>query len=143
MGLDQYAYARPPRKRNGDDDIQLSEWRKHNRLQGWMEQLWQDKGCPNYPEDFNEDESMGSAFNCVELPLTKDDLDALEYAIENFEFPEANGFFWGSDSYFWNDENDEPFPENEYWYKKNDLMFVEQARKMLDNKWRVYYSCWY
>jgi len=64
-------------------------------------------------------------------------------AINNFELPEANGFFWGSDSYFWHDENDEPYPENEYWYKKNDLMFVEEARKMLDKKWRVYYSCWY
>ena len=139
MGLDQYAYARPPRKRNGDDDEQICDWRKHNRLQGWMQQLWEDKGCPNAQTEGNE---MGD-FNCVELQLTAQDIDNLEYAIENFELPEANGFFWGSDSYFWNDENDEPFPENEYWYKKHDLNFVEQARKMLDKKWRVYYSCWY
>jgi hypothetical protein len=139
MGLDQYAYSRPPRKRNSDDDVQLMEWRKHNRLQGWMEQLWNDKGCPNAQTEGDE---MGD-FNCVELQLTKQDIDNLEYAIENFELPEANGFFWGSDSYFWNDENDEPFPENEYWYKSNDLMFVESARKALDNKHRVYYSCWY
>ena len=39
MGLDQYAYARPPRKRNSEDDVQITEWRKHNRLQGWMQQL--------------------------------------------------------------------------------------------------------
>ncbi|MGB1097141.1 MAG: hypothetical protein ACPG2Y_00925 [Acholeplasmataceae bacterium] len=139
MGLDQYAYARPPRKRNGDDDEQICDWRKHNRLQGWMQQLWEDKGCPNAQTEGDE---MGD-FNCVELQLTAQDIDNLEYAIENFELPEANGFFWGSDSYFWNDENDEPFPENEYWYKKHDLNFVEQARKMLDKKWRVYYSCWY
>ena len=139
MGLDQYAYARPPRKRNGDDDEQICDWRKHNRLQGWMQQLWEDKGCPNAQTEGDE---MGD-FNCVELQLTAQDIDNLEYAIENFELPEANGFFWGSDSYFWNDENDEPFPENEYWYKKHDLDFVEQARKMLDKKWRVYYSCWY
>ena len=139
MGLDQYAYSRPPRKRNSDDDVQLMEWRKHNRLQGWMEQLWYDKGCPNAQTEGDE---MGD-FNCVELQLTEQDIDNLEYAIENFELPEANGFFWGSDSYFWNDENDEPFPENEYWYKSHDLEFVKQARKMLDNKWRVYYSCWY
>ena len=135
MGLDQNGYARPPRKRNSEDDIQIMEWRKHNRLQGWMENLWQNKGCPNANEDGD--------FNCAELQLTRSDIDALEYDINNFEFPEASGFFWGSDSYFWNDENDEPFPENEYWYKKNDLMFVEEARKMLDKKWRVYYSCWY
>ena len=139
MGLDQYAYARPPRKRNGDDDEQICDWRKHNRLQGWMQQLWEDKGCPNANTEGDE---MGD-FNCVELQLTAQDIDNLEYAIENFELPEANGFFWGSDSYFWNNEHDEPFPENEYWCKSHDLEFVKQARKMLDNKWRVYYSCWY
>ena len=139
MGLDMYAFARPPRKRNSDDDVQIGEWCKHNRLQGWMEQLWHDKGCPNAKTEGN---AMGD-FNCVELQLTEQDIDNLEYAIENFELPEANGFFWGSDSYFWHNENDEPFPENEYWYKKNDLMFVEEARKMLDKKWRVFYSCWY
>jgi len=139
MGLDQYAYSRPPRKRNSDDDVQLMEWRKHNRLQGWMQQLWENKGCPNAQTEGDE---MGD-FNCVELQLTKQDIDDLEYTIENFEFPEANGFFWGSDSYFWNNEDDEPFPENEYWYKENDLMFVESARKALDNKHRIYYSCWY
>jgi len=136
MGLDQYAYARPPRKRNGDDDEQICDWRKHNRLQGWMEQLWNDKGRPNANED-NED------FNCVELQLTESDLINLEDAIYNFELPEASGFFWGSDSYFWHDENDEPFPENEYWYKQHDLNFIEEARKMLDKGYRIYYSAWY
>jgi len=136
MSLDQYAYARPPRKRNGDDDEQICDWRKHNRLQGWMEQLWNDKGRPNANED-NED------FNCVELQLTESDLINLEDAIYNFELPEASGFFWGSDSYFWHDENDEPFPENEYWYKQHDLNFIEEARKMLDKGYRIYYSAWY
>ena len=32
MGLDQWAYCRPPRKRNCDADEHLEEWRKHNRL---------------------------------------------------------------------------------------------------------------
>ena len=35
MGLDQWAYCRPPRKRNSDEDEHLEEWRKHNRLQGY------------------------------------------------------------------------------------------------------------
>jgi len=136
MGLDQYAYARPPRKRNGDDDEQICDWRKHNRLQGWMEQLWNDKGRPNANEDDEE-------FNCVELQLTESDLINLEDAVENFELPEATGFFWGTDSYFWHDENDEPFPENEYWYKQHDLNFIAEARKMLDKGYRIYYSAWY
>jgi hypothetical protein len=41
MGLDMYAYARPPRKRNSDEDVSICDWRKHNRLQGWMEDLWE------------------------------------------------------------------------------------------------------
>ena len=135
MGLDMYAFARPPRKTNSDDDVGICDWRKHNRLQGWMQELWESKGCPNAKEDGD--------FNCVELQLNAQDIDELEDAILTMSMPESDGFFWGSDSYFWNDENDEPFPENEYWYKKNDLMFVEEARKMLDKKWRVYYSCWY
>ena len=135
MGLDMYAYARPPRKRNSDDDVQIGEWRKHNRLQGWMQQLWESKGCPNANEEGD--------FNCVELQITRADLYNLKDDIVNFNLPESNGFFWGSDSYFWTDENDEPFPDNEYWYKSSDLSFVEEAHKMLDKKYRVFYSCWY
>ena len=139
MGLDMYAYARLPRKRNSDDDICIGEWRKHNRLQGWMQQLWESKGCPNQN---TEDNPMGD-FNCVELQLTRADLYALQDAIDNFCLPESNGFFWGSDSYFWTDENDEPFPDNEYYYKEQDLNFVAEAHKMLDKEHRIFYSCWY
>ena len=135
MGLDQYAYARPPRKRNSDDDVQVAEWRKHNRLQGWMESLWQSKGCPNANEDYD--------FNCVPLQLTSQDIDSLEEAILNFELPETDGFFFGSDSYFWTDENDEPFRDNDYWYKESDLTFIKEAREMLEKKHRIFYSSWY
>jgi len=135
MGLDQYAYSRPPRKRNSDNDIQIGEWRKHNRLQGWMEDLWQSKGCPNANEDGD--------FNCAVLPLTSEDIDSLEEAILNFELPETDGFFFGSDSYFWTDENDEPHSDNDYWYKESDLQFVKDARKALKKKHRIFYSCWY
>ena len=139
MGLDQFAYARPPRKRKNDADVCISEWRKHNRLQGWMQQLWEDKGCP----DANTVDDPDGTFNCVELILERSDIDNLEHAINNFELPEASGFFWGSDSYFWTDDNGESFPDNEYWYKQHDLNFVKQARDMIDNKWRVFYSAWY
>lgn len=135
MGLDQYAYARPPRKRNSDNDIQIGEWRKHNRLQGWMENLWQSKGCPNANEDYD--------FNCVPLQLTSEDIDSLEEAVLNFELPETDGFFFGSDSYFWNDENGEPHADNDYWYKESDLAFIKEAREMLEKKHRIFYSSWY
>jgi hypothetical protein len=135
MGLDQYAYARPPRKRNSDDDVAIAEWRKHNRLQGWMQELWEYKGRPNAKQ--------GADFNCVELSLTSEDIDLLEEAILNFDLPETNGFFFGSDSYFWTDENDEPHADNDYWYKQSDLAFIKEARKMLEKKHRIFYSSWY
>ena len=135
MGLDMYAHARPPRKRNSDDDICIAEWRKHNRLQGWMQELWESKGCPNAKEDGD--------FNCVELQLNAQDIDELEDAILTMSMPESNGFFWGSDSFFWTDEDGNDYPENSYYYLEQDLEFVTEARKMLDKGYRVFYSCWY
>jgi hypothetical protein len=139
MGLDMYAFARPPRKRNSDEDVSICEWRKHNRLQGWMVNLWEAKGCPNRKDEGNE---FGD-FNCVELPLTRANLYDLQDDIVNFNLPESNGFFWGSDSYFWNDEDGEPYPDNEYYYKEQDLNFIAEAHKMIDKGYRVFYSCWY
>lgn len=140
MGLDQYAYSRPPRKRKSDNDIQIAEWRKHNRLQGWMQSLWESKGCPRGGGCCDNDDD---SFNCVPLQLTEEDINSLEDAILDFEFPESNGFFWGSDSYFWTDENNEPHADNDYWYKESDLQFVKDARKALKKKHRIFYSCWY
>ena len=74
MGLDQYAYAE-----NGEEQEELAYWRKHNRLQGWMEELWNDKGRPNAPE---ETSPMGD-FNCIPVELTLSDLEQLEAHVVN------------------------------------------------------------
>lgn len=150
MGLDQWAYCRPPRKRNSDEDEHLEEWRKHNRLQGYMEQLWEAKGCPiphdPYAEDDDDDDeddySENSGFNGIELQLTENDIELLEEAILNQEFPETSGFFFGSDSYTWNKEGggEDKIQEN-YYYKQMDLQFVESAKEALKKKYRVYYNC--
>mgnify|MGYP000191348476 CR=1 FL=1 len=149
MGLDQYAYARPPRKRNCDEDEHLEEWRKHNRLQGWMEQLWESKGCPvpatSYDEDEDEedeDDYSDGGFNGIELQLDASDIEYLEEAILNQELPETSGFFFGSDSYTWNKEGDgEDKIQENYYYKEMDLQFVENAKQAIQKKYRVYYNC--
>ena len=82
-------------------------------------------------------------FNCVELQLNAQDIDELEDAILTMSMPESNGFFWGSDSFFWTDEDGNDYPENSYYYLEQDLEFVTEARKMLDKGYRVFYSCWY
>ena len=97
MGLDQNAYSQD---KNGEDE-HLADWRKHNRLQGWMEDLWNEKGRPNAETENNP---MGD-FNCVPLELDSDDIDRLEADLDDFNLPETNGFFFGSDSYMWESED--------------------------------------
>jgi len=139
MGLDQYATARKgePRKvpqtwtttdadgneeevveyyNEWDDEIQLAEWRKHPNLQGWMQELYYEKG--------GEGE-----FNCVDLELTLEDLDALEATLDEEELPETVGFFFGSNA----DDH----------YAEADREFIVQARAAIKQGYTVVYSSWW
>ena len=137
MGLDQYAYATP---QGTDSQEELAYWRKHNRLHGYMEQLWIDKGKPNAPAD--EENPMGD-FNCVPVRLTLSDLEQLEAHIHNKVLPETGGFFFGNDSYEWTDEDGNPFPEGDYHYKETDLQFIQDAREAIEEGKEVYYDSWW
>ena len=139
MGLDQYATARKgePRKvpqtwtttdadgneeevveyyNEWDDTIELAEWRKHPNLQGWMENLWYEKG--------GEGE-----FNCVELELTLENLDALEATLDEEALPETAGFFFGGNA----DDH----------YAEADREFIVQARAAIKQGYTVVYSSWW
>ena len=130
MGLDQYAAVRLDTKdEEGNwDTEELACWRKHPSLQGWMENLWEEKGRPNINAD-QEDSAFGSDFNCVDLELSLEDIDALEAAIKGDELPETGGFFFGDDS-----------SER---YKKEDIRFCNAARKALKDGQTVVYSSWW
>lgn len=136
MGLDQYAYATP---KGTDEQEELAYWRKHNRLQGWMEELWEDKGRPNAP---TEQSPMGD-FNCVPVELTLSDLEQLEAEVVNKTLPETAGFFFGSDSFDWTTEDGESYGENDYYYKQDDIQFIEKARKAIEEGKKVFYNCWW
>ena len=139
MGLDQYAVARKGEPRTvkseytytdqdgvekegfeeyleWDDTIQLAEWRKHPNLQGWMEELWYEKG--------GEGE-----FNCVDLELTLENLDALEATLDEEELPETAGFFFGGNA----DDH----------YAEADREFIVQARAAIKQGYTVVYSSWW
>jgi len=139
MGLDQYATARKgePRKvpqtwtttdadgneeevveyyNEWDDTIELATWRKHPNLQGWMEELWYEKG--------GEGE-----FNCVELELTLENLDALEATLDEEALPETAGFFFGGNA----DDH----------YAEADREFIVQARAAIKQGYTVVYSSWW
>jgi|TARA_B110000495_G_C23020687_1_gene605479 hypothetical protein len=113
-----------------------------------MEQLWESKGCPisktddDEDDEYEQDDSFGSGFNGVELQLDASDIEYLEEAILNQEFPESSGFFFGSDSYTWNKEGGgEDKIQEDYYYKEMDLQFVESAKDAIKKKYRVYYNC--
>ena len=139
MGLDQYATARKgePHKvpqtwtttdadgneeevveyyNEWDDTIELATWRKHPNLQGWMEELWYEKG--------GEGE-----FNCVELELTLENLDALEATLDEEALPETAGFFFGGNA----DDH----------YAEADREFIVQARAAIKQGYTVVYSSWW
>ena len=117
----------------------LADWRKHNRLHGWMEELWIEKGKPNKSDESN---IMGD-FNCVPLELTLDDLDRLEADITDKTMPETGGFFFGNDSFAWEDDDGNPPKGNDYYYKENDLQFIKDARKAIENGKKVFYDSWW
>ena len=126
-------------ERDGEEE-HLADWRKHNRLHGWMEELWEDKGRP-----FNgelDDNPMGD-FNCVPVELTLEDLDQLEADITEKVLPETQGFFFGGDSFEWEDDDGNKFPEGDYYYKQTDLQFVKDARKAINEGKKVYYNSWW
>ena len=129
MGLDQYAYARPVgvESDGGNNNEELAYWRKHNRLHGWMEDLYRDRG------NSVSHEAFGNDFNCVEVELTESDIEQLEAHIEQKSLPETGGFFFGNDSY----------AEYEEYHKEDDISFIENARQAIAEGKKGYYNSWW
>ena len=140
MGLDMYAYvaARAGQNKEYWEDgefnketnewassksitqpIEIAYWRKHSNLHGWMEELWQSKGCPRDNDD-------DSNFNGIELELTWEDIDMLENDINEGSLPGTSGFFFGD-------------PADDY-YKEDDLKFIKEARAQLFLGLKVFYN---
>ena len=114
MGLDQYAYTRD--KKGKVEEI--AYWRKHNALDGWMQNLW---------EAIREDED-DYVLNGQEVPVDADDIKMLEMVVESDDLPETGGFFYGEDSRF-NEEK-----------KKTTLEFIAEAKKAFKEGKKVYYQ---
>ena len=134
MGLDMYAYV--ANKASQQDEYyngaewdettrefvnkttakprEISYWRKHPNLHGWMELLAEQKKL-----------QYGS-FNGIELELTWEDLDALEHAVKNNQLPGTSGFFFGEDS--------------DDYYRAQDLEFVKNAKAEIFVGLRVFYN---
>lgn len=131
MGLDQYAYVNAQETENTDDEgntyMSISGgkefyWRKHSRLQTFMEKLWAEAG--------NDHE-----FNCENLVLSRHDLERLKHAIVNGYNDHfcQGGFFYGHQF------QEEACQE----YKEDDLTFVHEAIAAVDRGEKVIYTCWW
>lgn len=140
MGLDQYAYAAVRVGQHEefwetaelDNETQefenpniakpreLAYWRKHPNLQGWMERLWQERGCPGADDD------PDTRFNGVEFELEWRDIEQLESAIQRRLLPTTTGFFFG--------------PNSDDYHIEKDLEFCREARAALFLGERVFYN---
>ncbi len=138
MGLDMYAYvaARAGQQNEFYEGAELDPdtreyvnpkvnkpreiayWRKHPNLHGWMAQLWLRREGNELRETDN--------FNGVELELTYEDLDDLEYAVQNNRLPPTSGFFFGEGA--------------DDYYKPSDLKFVQEARAEMFLGLKVFYN---
>ena len=133
MGLDQYGgWLEPVTKEDQlhskivnepvAQEVCEFDWRKHAKLQEFMENLWVNKN-----ENTKE-------FNCVNMPLDEEDILALQEAVKGEELPESQGgFFFGHQS------QDETTIE----YKEQDLEFCAKALKWIEEGKTPYYSCWW
>lgn len=125
MGLDAYAYVAGKANESWDNHQEISYWRKHPNLQGWMERLWIEKGYPNLAAGANK---FDAVFNGVEVELTWDDVHKLEQDIKSGEVSKLNtkGFFFGD-------------PSDDY-YREHDLEFCVNAKAELFLGRKVFYN---
>ncbi len=119
MGLDQMAYLREKESTKNQKEFY---WRKHSRLQEFMEIKWEETGGDD-------------VFNCKPLFLNSDDLIDLKKAINDGykSYVCEGGFFWGSEFQKESVEN----------YKSYDLEFVNEAIVLVENGGEVEFSCWW
>ena len=124
MGLDQYVCCYQGEKPDEEVDFELDKsiershlhtWRKHPDLHGWMEDLYNHKGGQN-------------EFNCVNLWLSREDIQDLKKSIKENSLPYTSGFFFG---------------ESDGSEKEEDLEFCERALDKINNGYQIYYTSWY
>ena len=109
MGLDQYAFTR----REGEKDTEIMYWRKHADLEGWMSELYYEKGGEE-------------CFNCVELELTLEDLLRLKDEYKDLET--TSGFFFGTSGQYEEDQTE---------------AFIDSAIQAIEAGYTVIYTSWW
>lgn len=125
MGLDQYGYHFDASAVGNKQTFEYNEleykkeffyWRKHANLEGWMRELYKQKGGQN------------PVFNGCFVRLEEEDLMRLKSAVINRELPETTGFFFGTST------------EDDY---TATLNFIEKSLTLMQQgKAIFYFSDW-
>ena len=147
MGLDQYAgtirtqtyeYTTPTGE-NKVDEYQMAgpfQWRKHARLQEFMNSIYMKRNKLQSKWETEEDSNgqrWSNPISWESIELKSEDIDELEKAINNgySEYFCDGGFFWGHQF------QEEAAKDN----KQKDLEFVQFAREALADGETVVYEC--
>ena len=148
MGLDQYAgtmreqsyeYNRPDGTTHIEKWQQAGpfEWRKHARLQEFMNTLYMERNKLTNKWEQSKPDSDGNvwynpiSWNSIELK--EEDIDRLEEAIKN-----GYSNYFCNGGFYWGHEFQEESAKD---YKEKDLEFVEFAREALADGETVIYEC--
>ena len=149
MGLDQFAGVIQTKRyewKTSEDETKVDEyqmagpfeWRKHARLQEFMNTLYMERNnIENKWEEIGRndgtDETYWNPISWDEIKLKHEDIDRLEEAIRNryCQYFCEGGFMWGH----------EIQEQQRDYYREQDLEFVEFAREKLANDETVVYSC--
>ena len=127
MGLDMYAYAVRKEAVVDETDFVVGEgfskvqewyWRKFNEMHSWMEKLYYTKG------------GKAESFNCVNVHLSRADLEKLKEDAQSGNIQYIGGLFWGSA----NHEED---------VVKGCVDFAEEALQYVEQGYKIYYSSWW
>lgn len=122
MGLDQYALSKTAED-NGEGTAPSFFWRKHPKLQAFMEMLFEKRTG-----------LASSDLNCGELELEPEDIDTLEQAVSTNSLPVCTvGFFYGLCAQ----------EQSAIHYRDYDLEFCAWARAQIGQGAKVLYSCWW
>jgi len=147
MGLDQYAgtirtktyeYTTPTGETKVDE-YQMAgpfEWRKHARLQEFMNSIYMKRNKLKSKWEGEEDSNGKVWYNPISwesIELRTEDIDELEEAINNG----YSGYFCDG-GFFWGHQFQERAAKD---YKEKDLEFVQFARKALAGGETVVYEC--
>lgn len=110
MGLDMYLYT----KDKEGKEVEVTYWRKHPNLHGYIEQLYRERGG-------------SEEFNCIEFELEKEDLENILKNSKENTLPKTTGFFFG--------ESCEEDNEQTIEVMKKAIKLVNEGEKIFYNSW--------